>query len=114
MGTATATRPTELTCAMDQRAHLVTDDALPAALTAGHGCFRALCGHVVAASSLSAPDGQPCRACASVAEGDRPRRGHPRHRPGVVQAVSNFRVHASVPPTRTTRRPTRTGTGTPR
>lgn len=54
-----------VTCALDSRAHAVPDTELtPDPL--GEGRFAALCGHVIAAAPLAAPDGAPCAECAEI------------------------------------------------
>jgi hypothetical protein len=55
-----------ITCLTDGRAHQVPDLQLGTPEADGRGRYRALCGHVVTAASLAAPDGAPCPSCAAV------------------------------------------------
>lgn len=52
-----------MTCAADGRNHLVSDDATAAGLTAGHGKYEAVCGHVVTVAPMVAPPGPTCLDC---------------------------------------------------
>lgn len=52
-----------VTCVLDSRAHEVTDVELA---TGGGGTYRALCGHVIQAAAMVAPDGAPCPECAAL------------------------------------------------
>jgi hypothetical protein len=51
-----------VTCISDGRAHDVPDTEL----TQRSGYYSALCGHVVAAAPMVAPEGAPCPLCAEV------------------------------------------------
>jgi len=51
-----------VTDASTHRAHLVTDDAVVAGRHAGR--YRAVCGELVLAASLTTPERGCCRACA--------------------------------------------------
>ncbi len=76
---ATATAHAVLiTCAVDGLAHLVSDDALAAGLTASRGFYVARCGHQVAAAPLISPPGPRCPRC--VLPASRGAVGAPRHR----------------------------------
>jgi hypothetical protein len=55
-----------ITCLVDGRAHRVSDLQLGTTEADALGRYRALCGHVVTAASLAAPDGAPCPACAAL------------------------------------------------
>ncbi len=55
-----------ITCLVDGRAHQVPDLQLGTPEAGGGGRYRALCGHLVTAASLAAPDGAPCPSCAAV------------------------------------------------
>jgi hypothetical protein len=52
---------TTMTDARTSRAHLVTDDAAAAGRRIGH--YRAVCGELVLAASLTTPERGSCRAC---------------------------------------------------
>ncbi|MDP8932412.1 MAG: hypothetical protein M3O70_28655 [Actinomycetota bacterium] len=52
-----------LTCSVDGLAHLVSEDALAAGLSAASGLYVARCGHQVAAAPLVSPPGPPCPRC---------------------------------------------------
>jgi len=56
-----------VTCAVDGYSHRVTDQAF--GVGHRHGCYRALCGHAVAAAAMVSPDGPPCRPCLQYAFG---------------------------------------------
>jgi hypothetical protein len=55
-----------ITCVVDGRAHQVPDLQLGTPEADGRGRYRALCGHVVTAAALAAPDGAPCPSCATA------------------------------------------------
>lgn len=58
----------EMTCAVDQRSHLISDVDHVAGFREGKGTWRALCGYVVVAASLaSPPSSKPCSICSSRA-----------------------------------------------
>jgi len=59
----TTSRFIRMTCASDGRHHLVSDQATAAGLTARHGKYAAVCGHVVVAASMVAPPGPTCLDC---------------------------------------------------
>jgi hypothetical protein len=50
-------RATPLTCAIDGRSHHITDHAFAAGQ--GHGYYRALCGHTMAAAAAMASPDRP-------------------------------------------------------
>lgn len=54
-------RITTVTDARTATAHLVTDDAAAAGRSAGR--YRAVCGELVLAASLTTPERRSCRAC---------------------------------------------------
>ncbi|MDQ3886463.1 MAG: hypothetical protein M3308_05515 [Actinomycetota bacterium] len=56
-------RPIMIVCAVDGRDHLVSDSAMAAGLAAGHGRYTAVCGHVVVAAPMVAPEGPTCLDC---------------------------------------------------
>jgi len=60
------------------RAHLVTDDASTAGRRSGR--YKALCGAVVLAASLTTPDRGRCAVCALRAAPPPTRTGRGRHR----------------------------------
>lgn len=64
--------------AVDHRDHAVTDTDTEAGLIAGHGTYRAICGHTVLACSMLTPPGPPCPTCHERLAAPRPR----RHRRG--------------------------------
>ena len=81
LGCVAATRTKHavlMTCAVDGLAHLVSDDALAAGLTASRGFYAARCGHQVAAAPLISPPGPRCPRC--VLPASRGAVGAPRHR----------------------------------
>lgn len=51
-----------MTCVVDGWEHAVTEAEF--ALGNQHGRYRAVCGHLVLAASLTEPEGQRCRGCA--------------------------------------------------
>ncbi len=55
-----------ITCVVDGRAHQVPDLQLGTPEADGRGRYRALCGHLVTAAALAAPDGAPCPSCPAV------------------------------------------------
>jgi hypothetical protein len=55
-----------VTCVTDGRAHAVPDSELTQGLAHHAGYYSAVCGHMVAAAPMSAPDGEPCRPCADL------------------------------------------------
>jgi hypothetical protein len=57
------TRPATLTCTVDGRDHLISEQATTAGLVAGHGKYVAVCGRVVVAAPLVAPQGPTCMDC---------------------------------------------------
>lgn len=56
-----------VTCVSDGHSHAVPDTEL-SALTSGSGFYRAVCGHVVTAAPMVAPEGMPCRQCDEARE----------------------------------------------
>lgn len=52
-----------VTCTMDGLAHLISDDAAAAGITAGRGIYTALCGYSVHAAAMVSSAGQPCPRC---------------------------------------------------
>ncbi|WP_226367779.1 hypothetical protein [Pseudonocardia sp. ICBG162] len=67
---AVATAPQEptvtVTCAGDNRSHVVAQAVLSDSLAAGTGHCTALCGHVVLPASLASPPGDGCLLCAET------------------------------------------------
>lgn len=59
----TTSRFITMNCAADGRHHLVSDHATTVGLTAHHGKYGAVCGHVVVAASMVAPPGPTCLDC---------------------------------------------------
>jgi hypothetical protein len=55
-----------VTCVTDGRAHAVPDSELTQGVAHHSGYYSAVCGHMVAAAPMSAPDGEPCRSCADL------------------------------------------------
>lgn len=55
-----------ITSLTDDQAHQVTDTELANGVTARTGRYRALCGHLVVAAAMVAPDGRPCAPCGTV------------------------------------------------
>ncbi|GEL18315.1 hypothetical protein [Pseudonocardia asaccharolytica] len=53
-----------VTCCIDDRSHEVLDTEL----VVGSGYYRALCGHVITAASMTSPDGVPCSECSQLRE----------------------------------------------
>lgn len=51
-----------MTCMHDGRSHAVPDTELTGT-TSGSGYYRAVCGHLVSAAPMVAPEGSPCRTC---------------------------------------------------
>jgi hypothetical protein len=51
-----------VTCVHDGHSHAVPDTELTS-MTAGSGYYRAVCGHVVTAAPMVAPEGDPCPHC---------------------------------------------------
>jgi hypothetical protein len=56
-----------VTCVSDGHSHAVPDTELTG-LASGSGCYRAVCGHVVTAAPMVAPEGAPCRQCDETRE----------------------------------------------
>ncbi|MGI5130221.1 hypothetical protein ACQEVB_25700 [Pseudonocardia sp. CA-107938] len=56
-----------VTCVHDGHSHAVPDTELTS-MTAGSGYYRAVCGHVVTAAPMVAPEGAPCRQCDEAAQ----------------------------------------------
>jgi hypothetical protein len=56
-----------VTCVDDGHSHAVPDTELTS-MTAGSGYYRAVCGHVVTAAPMVAPEGAPCRHCDEARE----------------------------------------------
>lgn len=56
-------RSTAMTCAVDGRDHLISDQATQAGLAADHGQYVAICGHVVLAAPMVVPPGPTCFDC---------------------------------------------------
>ena len=56
-----------VTCVHDGHSHAVPDTELTS-MTGGSGYYRAVCGHVVAAAPMVAPEGAPCRHCDEARE----------------------------------------------
>ncbi|MGH3930768.1 MAG: hypothetical protein ACRDTF_12405 [Pseudonocardiaceae bacterium] len=59
----TSSRSTTMTCTVDGRDHLISDQAMAAGLVAGHGAYVATCGHRVVAAPLVTPPGSTCFDC---------------------------------------------------
>jgi len=59
----TTSRSTTMTCAVDGRNHLVSDQATQAGLMSGQGRYTAACGHLTVAAALVVPPGPTCRDC---------------------------------------------------
>ncbi|MDQ3987826.1 MAG: hypothetical protein M3291_01245 [Actinomycetota bacterium] len=57
---------TTITCAVEGSDHLVSNLAVAAGLTAGHGRYTAACGHVVVAAPMVAPQGPLCLDCGTA------------------------------------------------
>ncbi|GAA0903187.1 hypothetical protein [Pseudonocardia zijingensis] len=55
-----------VTCCLDKHAHEVLDVELAAAASRPDGLVHAICGHVIAAAPMVAPDGPPCALCSAV------------------------------------------------
>jgi hypothetical protein len=75
---ATALRVTAVTDARTHRAHLVTDEASTAGRRSGR--YKALCGAIVLAASLTTPDRGRCDVCTHRAAPPPARTGRGRHR----------------------------------
>ena len=56
-----------VTCVHDGHSHAVPDTELTS-MTGGSGYYRAVCGHVVAAAPMVAPEGAPCPHCDEARE----------------------------------------------
>jgi hypothetical protein len=56
-----------VTCVHDGQSHAVPDTELTS-MTAGSGYYRAVCGHVVTAAPMVAPEGAPCPHCDETRE----------------------------------------------
>jgi len=56
-------RSTTMTCALDGRDHLISDQATQAGLAAGRGHYLAICGHLTVAAALAVPAGPTCWDC---------------------------------------------------
>ena len=69
---------TAVTDARTHRAHLVTDDASAAGRRSGR--YKALCGAIVLAASLTIPDRGRCDACTQRAAPPPASTGRGRHR----------------------------------
>ncbi|MGH3923681.1 MAG: hypothetical protein ACRDTT_12575, partial [Pseudonocardiaceae bacterium] len=52
-----------MTCTVDGRDHLVSNQAMQAGLAAGHGQYSAVCGHLAVAAPLVVPPGRTCQDC---------------------------------------------------
>jgi hypothetical protein len=63
---STSIQTVTVTCCRDERAHEVPDVELAAAAERRDGRLRAICGHILAAAPMVAPDGPPCPLCAAV------------------------------------------------
>jgi hypothetical protein len=55
-----------VTCCRDLRAHEGSDVELAAAAERRDGRVRAVCGHVLSAAPMVAPDGPPCPLCEAI------------------------------------------------
>lgn len=56
-----------VTCVSDGHSHAVPDTELTG-LASDSGYYRAVCGHVVTAAPMVAPEGAPCRQCDEAGE----------------------------------------------
>jgi len=63
-----------VTCISDGRAHAVRDTELATGNSHNSGYYSAVCGHVVTAAPMVAPDGEVCRVCAERDAGHNRRR----------------------------------------
>lgn len=61
-----------VTCVQDGHSHAVPDTELTSD-AASSGYYRAVCGHVVTAAPMVAPEGAPCRPCDDAREVKVPR-----------------------------------------
>ncbi|SHJ96884.1 hypothetical protein SAMN05443637_101345 [Pseudonocardia thermophila] len=67
-----------VTCVEDGQSHAVPDTELTGP-SACSGFYRAVCGHVVSAAPMVAPEGEPCRQCLEARQAaNRSRRGRRR------------------------------------
>jgi len=55
-----------VTCVTDGRSHAVPDSELTQGVAHDSGYYSAVCGHMVAAAPMCAPDGEPCRSCSDL------------------------------------------------
>jgi hypothetical protein len=62
-----------VTCCIDKHAHQVLDVELASAASRPGGLVQAVCGHVIAAAAMVAPDGPPCALCTAVMDVRQPR-----------------------------------------
>lgn len=56
-------RSTTMTCAVDGRDHLISEQATQAGLTAGQGRYLAVCGHLTVGAAMVTPPGPTCFDC---------------------------------------------------
>ena len=63
-GPARASATISITCIADGRAHAVRDTELAMGNSHHSGYYSAVCGHVVTAAPMVAPDGELCPVCA--------------------------------------------------
>ncbi|MCU1664412.1 MAG: hypothetical protein JWR58_4477 [Pseudonocardia sp.] len=63
---APSTATVSVTCVSDGRAHAVPDSELAKGAAQPEGYYSAVCGHIVAAAPMAAPDGEPCALCAEM------------------------------------------------
>lgn len=64
-------RLAEVTDAQTGITHLVSDEAMAAAIIARSGSYLAACGAEVLTASLTTPESAVCRRCRTVVGGDR-------------------------------------------
>lgn len=69
-----------VTCVTDGRAHAVPDSELAQGVAHDSGYYSAVCGHMVAAAPMCAPDGEPCPSCNAAWDAHRANRRPARPR----------------------------------
>lgn len=80
----TTSRSTTMTCAVDGRDHLVSDQAAQAGLAAGQGQYTAVCGHLAVAAALVVPPGPTCLDCETALHRVATEGATSHRRPGLV------------------------------
>ncbi|MGH3930764.1 MAG: hypothetical protein ACRDTF_12385, partial [Pseudonocardiaceae bacterium] len=88
----TSSRSTTMTCTVDGRDHLVSDQATTAGLMAGHGHYVAICGHRVVAAPLVTPPGPTCFDCETALHRSSTAAGTSRRRRGPLARWLRRRV----------------------